>query len=347
MPRSGAVCFPSLFSPLLWSRVFRPERRASRSSATAPRCWSSPTRPTSSASASVCAKRTHSPPPATASPPSRSPKAGAPRKRSREAATSLPSSRMIVTVAPQGGKWKPTGTAADIAQFFNGSTPGVGLSIKTARRNAAAPDAGLADVRPQSQGRQRRHPLRPPPHRSRTSSRWAPPSPRRMTSTTTASARIRRAILDRRGHSVRCAHDYNAPAGQSVCVPFVVTNKGYGLLWDNPSRTTVDFGFNNSTSLDLRRRPARLLLRHRRQDLRRDLLRLSSAHRRHAHAAKVRLRLHPVQAALHQPGRADGRRQGLSRPPSTPSTTSSSTGSTTPRWARWTWTPPSGPTPSR
>ncbi len=30
-------------------------------------------------------------------------------------------------------------------------------------------------------------------------------------------------------------------------MPFVVTNKGYGLLWDNPSRTTVDFGFNNST----------------------------------------------------------------------------------------------------
>jgi alpha-D-xyloside xylohydrolase len=31
--------------------------------------------------------------------------------------------------------------------------------------------------------------------------------------------------------------------GQSVCVPFVVTNKGYGLVWDNPSRTTVNFGY--------------------------------------------------------------------------------------------------------
>ncbi len=54
--------------------------------------------------------------------------------------------------------------------------------------------------------------------------------------------------LDRRGHVVRCAHDYNAPSGQSVCVPFVVTNKGYGLLWDNPSRTTVSFGFNDQTN---------------------------------------------------------------------------------------------------
>ncbi len=41
----------------------------------------------------------------------------------------LRSARMTVTVAPQGAPWKPTGTAADIAKFFNGSTPGVGLSI--------------------------------------------------------------------------------------------------------------------------------------------------------------------------------------------------------------------------
>ena len=41
----------------------------------------------------------------------------------------LRSSRMVVTVAPQGPKWVPTGTAADIAQFFGGSTGGVGLSI--------------------------------------------------------------------------------------------------------------------------------------------------------------------------------------------------------------------------
>ena len=53
--------------------------------------------------------------------------------------------------------------------------------------------------------------------------------------------------LDRRGHAVRCAHDYNAPAGPSVCVPFVVTNKGYGLMWDNPGKTTAQFGFNEVT----------------------------------------------------------------------------------------------------
>jgi alpha-D-xyloside xylohydrolase len=30
-------------------------------------------------------------------------------------------------------------------------------------------------------------------------------------------------------------------------VPFLVTNKGYGLLWDNPSRTTIEPGFNEQT----------------------------------------------------------------------------------------------------
>ncbi len=54
-------------------------------------------------------------------------------------------------------------------------------------------------------------------------------------------------FLDHRGHVVHCWHDYLAPAGQSVCVPFMVTNKGYGLVWDNPSKTTIEPGFNEQT----------------------------------------------------------------------------------------------------
>jgi alpha-D-xyloside xylohydrolase len=54
-------------------------------------------------------------------------------------------------------------------------------------------------------------------------------------------------ILDLRGRSLECAHDYTAAAGPSICVPFVVTNHGYALLWDNPSRTRVDFAFNDQT----------------------------------------------------------------------------------------------------
>jgi alpha-D-xyloside xylohydrolase len=54
-------------------------------------------------------------------------------------------------------------------------------------------------------------------------------------------------FLDHRGHAVRCWNDYLAPAAPSTCVPFLVTNKGYALLWDNPSKTTIEPGFNEQT----------------------------------------------------------------------------------------------------
>jgi alpha-D-xyloside xylohydrolase len=54
-------------------------------------------------------------------------------------------------------------------------------------------------------------------------------------------------FLDHRGHTVRCWNDYLASAGPSFCVPFMVTNKGYGILWDNASKTTIEPGFNEQT----------------------------------------------------------------------------------------------------
>jgi alpha-D-xyloside xylohydrolase len=54
-------------------------------------------------------------------------------------------------------------------------------------------------------------------------------------------------FLDHRGHVVRCAHDYLAAAAPSVCVPFMVSSKGYAILWDNPARTTIEPGFNEQT----------------------------------------------------------------------------------------------------
>ena len=50
--------------------------------------------------------------------------------------------------------------------------------------------------------------------------------------------------MDLRDHEVHCWHDYNAIGGEDVCVPFMVSSRGYGLIWDNPSKTTVDLGFN-------------------------------------------------------------------------------------------------------
>ncbi len=50
--------------------------------------------------------------------------------------------------------------------------------------------------------------------------------------------------MDLRDHEIHCWHDYGAIGGEDVCVPFMVSSRGYGLVWDNPSKTTVDLGFN-------------------------------------------------------------------------------------------------------
>jgi alpha-D-xyloside xylohydrolase len=55
-------------------------------------------------------------------------------------------------------------------------------------------------------------------------------------------------ILDYRGRTVDCKHYYDAPAGETVCVPFMVTNKGYGIVWDNPSDTVVSAAVNGHTT---------------------------------------------------------------------------------------------------
>lgn len=52
---------------------------------------------------------------------------------------------------------------------------------------------------------------------------------------------------DHRGQVIRCWSDYGAAGGEIFCVPFVITNKGYGMIWDNPSRTTIEAGFNKQT----------------------------------------------------------------------------------------------------
>lgn len=50
--------------------------------------------------------------------------------------------------------------------------------------------------------------------------------------------------LDLRDHRINCWHDYGAIGGERVCVPFMVSSRDYGLIWDNPSKTTIDLGFN-------------------------------------------------------------------------------------------------------
>ncbi len=54
--------------------------------------------------------------------------------------------------------------------------------------------------------------------------------------------------MDLKDHEVRCWHDYGAIGGEDVCVPFLVSSRGYGLVWDNPSKTTADLGFNGQNT---------------------------------------------------------------------------------------------------
>jgi alpha-D-xyloside xylohydrolase len=53
--------------------------------------------------------------------------------------------------------------------------------------------------------------------------------------------------MDLRDHRIPCWHDYGAIGGEDVCVPFMVSSRSYGLVWDNPSKTTVDLGFNEQS----------------------------------------------------------------------------------------------------
>ena len=54
--------------------------------------------------------------------------------------------------------------------------------------------------------------------------------------------------LDLRGRVIDCKHWYDAPSGETVCVPFMVSSKGYGIIWDNPSDTHFVAGIRGRTT---------------------------------------------------------------------------------------------------
>ncbi|SEF76514.1 alpha-D-xyloside xylohydrolase [Bryocella elongata] len=155
------------------------------------------------------------------------------------------SSSMALRVSPES-HWTPSGTQADIARYFNGSTAGVGIAVDTPDGRQifhlngwemSVPDRkdGDADVL-----RDRRDGYDP---FFRVGATFAAPDDEHYY----GLGQNQQGFLDLRGHSLECEHDYIAAAGPSVCVPFVVTNKGYAIVWDNPSKTRVDFAFDGQT----------------------------------------------------------------------------------------------------
>jgi alpha-D-xyloside xylohydrolase len=164
-----------------------------------------------------------------------------------EQANVYQSSRIVATVEKDLPPGHPrVQTQVDISKYFGGSTPGAHITFRT-------PDGKkLLELTGWSQS--------VPNHKDGTAELAGdrrPTDPESwVVGATFASpddehyyglGQNHEGFLDHRGHAVRCWHDYLAPAGPSVCVPFLVTNKGYGVVWDNPSKTTIEPGFNEQT----------------------------------------------------------------------------------------------------
>ncbi len=158
----------------------------------------------------------------------------------------LRSARMVVTVSPQSKPQPARAAAGELPSYFIGSNPWVGVKVTT-------PDGKtLLDMRnwqmsvPNNKDGNRgvledRRPGDDPFYQVGAS--FAAPSDEHDY----GLGQNQMGFLDRRGHVLRCAQNYDATGGETICVPFVVSSKGYGLLWDNPSRTRVAFAVNDQT----------------------------------------------------------------------------------------------------
>ena len=156
------------------------------------------------------------------------------------------SSRMVVILDASHHGGKPSLTQADISKFFTGSTPGAHIRIATPE------DATLVDM----VGWQQSVPNHKDGNAGILYDKRPTDEPFFQVGATFVSppdehyyglGQDQHGFLDHRGHTVECWNNYTATGGPSFCVPFAVTNKGYGLVWDNPSQTTVEPGFNEQT----------------------------------------------------------------------------------------------------
>lgn len=157
------------------------------------------------------------------------------------------SSHMVVTVErPHPSGKAPLQTQIDIGKYFGGSTPGANIVFRTPEGKTLLELTGWQQAIPnQKDGtaavlRDRRP---TDPEFFTVGASFASPDDEHYY----GLGQNHEGFLDHRGHAVRCWNDYLATAGPSFCVPFLVTNKGYGLLWDNPSKTTIEPGFNEQT----------------------------------------------------------------------------------------------------
>jgi alpha-D-xyloside xylohydrolase len=157
------------------------------------------------------------------------------------------SARIVVTVDRElPPAHPPLQTELDIAKYFNGSAPGAHITLRTPEGKTLVEMTGWSQSIPNTKDgtadvARDRHPTDPEFYA--VGATFASPDDEHYY----GLGQNHEGFLDHRGHPVRCWADYLAPAAPSFCVPFLVTNKGYGLLWDNPSKTTIEPGFNEQT----------------------------------------------------------------------------------------------------
>jgi len=164
-----------------------------------------------------------------------------------DAADVYRSSRMVVTVDANRPGPPPPLTIRDISKFFNGSAPPAHITIATPDGRKLLEMTGWSQSVPNHKDGNAGvlHDRRPSDLPFfQVGATFVSPDDEHYY----GLGQNHEGFLDHRGHTVECWQNYTATAGPSVCVPFVVTNYGYGLIWDNPSRTTIRPGFNEQTN---------------------------------------------------------------------------------------------------
>ncbi len=155
------------------------------------------------------------------------------------------SSRMSVVVAPAYRR-DPNVRPPDTAKFFSGSTPGLDIQIKRADGSPLVELDGwqMAALNQKDDTLKNARGIKPEdlPLYTVGANFRAPDDEHYY-----GLGENQEGYLDHRQRPITCAANYLAPASPTYCVPFVVTNKGYGIVWDNPSSTTIYPAFDEQT----------------------------------------------------------------------------------------------------
>ncbi|MBW4026718.1 MAG: glycoside hydrolase family 31 protein [Acidobacteria bacterium] len=155
------------------------------------------------------------------------------------------SARMTVTVAP-AYKRDPKAKLPDTAKFFSGSVPGANITVTLPDGTSLVDMDGwqMAELNQKDDTLKNARGILPAdlPLYTVGASFKSPDDEHYY-----GLGENQEGFLDHRQRPVTCAANYLAPAAPTYCVPFVVTNKGYGIVWDNPSSTTISPGFDGQT----------------------------------------------------------------------------------------------------